>query len=106
MPVTAWPSYLLRGVPASTRALLSEQAAADDVSLADVIRLSLCARYHMECDRVSFGYQPHLDSGDETILIRIQPEVWMEMKRETESMYGATKKLILESIDAYLEATQ
>ena len=105
MAVSDWPSYLLRGVPADTRALLSEQAAADDVSLADVVRAALCRRYHVDCDNASFGYQPTLDSGGDVILIRLQPEVWKLMKKETRGRYGETKKLILQAIDDYLEAT-
>ena len=72
MSVTDWPSYLLRQIPADTRALLSEQAEADDVSLSDVIRQALCHRYRMDCDPESFGYQPATDSGSDVILIRIQ----------------------------------
>ncbi len=104
MAVTSWPSYLLRGVPADTRALLSEQAEADDVSLADVVRQALCARYLMECDNASFKYQASLDTDGDVLLIRIQPEVWKLIKRETRGKYGETKRLILESIDDYLEA--
>ncbi len=104
--VTDWPAYLLRGVPADTRALMSEQAAADDVSLADVVRAALCERYKMDCDTASFKYQAALDTGGDVILVRIQPEVWRKMKKETHGKYGQTKKLILESIDTYLEATQ
>ncbi len=112
MAVTDWPAYVLRGVPASTRALLSEQAEADDVSLADVVRQALCARYQMDCDNASFGYQPALDSGNEIILVRIQPEVWRQLKKEagatrtTTAKYGRTKQIILSAIDTYLEATQ
>ncbi len=106
MAVTAWPAYLLRGIPAATRQLLSEQAAADDVSLADVVRQALCSRYQMECEPASYLYQPKLDNGGDVILVRIQPEVWRKMKKETRGKYGETKRLILESIDHYLEATQ
>jgi predicted HicB family RNase H-like nuclease len=103
--VTQWPSYLLRGVPADTRALLSEQAQADDISLGDVVRQALCHHYNMDCDTVSFGYQPELDTDGDVLLVRIQPEVWRKMKRETRAKYGATKALILQCIDDYLEAT-
>lgn len=105
MAVTDWPAYLLRGVPADTRAALSEQAEADDISLADVIRQALCHRYRMDCDHASFGYQPTLDSGGDVILIRLQPEVWKLVKKETRGKYGQTKALILESIDDYLGET-
>lgn len=106
MAVTNWPAYLLRGIPPGLRDQLSEQALADDVSLADVIRQALCARYRMECEHMSFSYQADLDSGGDVILIRLQPEVYRLVKKETRNRYGAVRKLILESLTDYLEATQ
>ncbi len=105
MTVTDWPSYLLRGVPADTRALMSEQAQADDVSLADVVRQALCHHYEMECDNASFKYQAALDTDGDVLLVRIQPEVWRKLKKETRGKYGETKRLILQCIDDYMEAT-
>ena len=106
MTVTKWPSYLLRSIPEDTRALLSEQAQADDISLGDVVRQALCHHYNMDCDTVSFGYQPQLDTDGDVLLVRIQPEVWRKLKKETRGKYGETKKLILQCIDDYMEATQ
>lgn len=106
MTVSDWPSYIIRGIPADTRALLSHRSEQGDVSLADVVRLALCHRYQLDCDPASFRYQAHLDSGNDTILVRIQPEVWAAMKKETRGRYGETKKLILESLNTYLEGTQ
>ncbi len=110
--VAKWPSYLLRQIPPKTRAALSARAQADDVSLADVVRQALCARYITDCDPASFGYQPDLDTNGDILLIRVQPDVWKKLKREagasrtTPARYGATKALILEAIDNYLEGTQ
>ena len=106
MTVRDWPAYLLRSIPADTRALLSEQAEADDVSLADVVRQALCRRYGLDCDPASFGYQPGLDSGNDVLIVRIQPEVWRLLKKETRSRYGETRLVILESLDEYLEVTK
>lgn len=107
MAVKQWPAYVLRGIPTDTRTLLSEQAEADDISLGDVIRAALCRHYRMDCDHASFGYQPGLDTRDDTLLFfRIQPEIWKLMKRETHGKYGETKRLILQAVDDYLEATQ
>ena len=106
MVVRNWPAYLLRGIPPDTRSLMSEQAEADDISLADVVRLSLCHHYRMDCDPASYSYQPTLDTGDDTLLIRLQPELWKAIKKETRGRYGETKKLILQAVDDYLEATQ
>lgn len=103
MTVKQWPAYLLRGIPPSLRDQLSGQAAADDVSLADVIRQALCRRYDLECEPASFGYQPDLDSGGDVILVRLQPELWKLMKRETRSRYGAFRQLILQTLTDYLK---
>lgn len=103
MTVTDWPSYLLRAIPPRTRALMSERAEADDISLADVVRQALCHHYKMDCDPASFGYQAGLDSNGDALLVRVQPEVFRKMKRETRGKYGATKALILEALTDYLE---
>jgi hypothetical protein len=104
MSAAKWPAYLLRGVNPHLRNQLSDQAAADDVSLADVIRQALCQHYGLDCDPASNGYQPTLDTGGDVILVRLQPELWVAMKKETRSRYGATRQLILETLTNYLEA--
>lgn len=105
MAVSDWPAYLLRNIPHDLRETLSEQAEADDVSLADVIRQALCQRYDMECEPASYGYQPTLDSGADIILIRLQPEVFKLIRKETRGRYGETRRLILETLTDYLEET-
>ena len=105
MAAAKWPAYLLRGVPPLLRDQLSEQAAADDVSLADVIRQALCLHYDMDCDPASNGYQSALDTGGDVILVRLQPELWVAMKKETRSRYGETRKFILETLTHYLKET-
>ena len=102
MTVSEWPSYILRGIPPSTREAMSERALRDDTSLADVIRQALCAHYNLDCDPASFGYQAELDTAGDDLLVRVQPDVWRLMKRETRSKYGATKTLVLQSLNDYL----
>ena len=106
MTVAEWPSYVLRGIPAETRGLMTARAAEDDCSLADVIRQALCARYELDCDPASFGYQHDLDTGNDTLLVRVQPAVFRKMKRETRGRYGATKTLVFQALNDYLEVTQ
>ncbi len=99
--VAQWPSYLLRSIPPDTRAAMSARAEADDVSLVDVVRLALCARYRADCD-------PAFDTNNDILLIRVQPAVWKALKREagasrtTPARYGLTKQIILSAIDDYL----
>lgn len=106
MTVSDWPAYLLRNIPADTREAMTARALRDDTSLADVVRQALCAHYQMECDPASFRYQAQLDTGGDTILIRVQPDVWKMMKKETRAKYGAFRQLILQSLSDYLKGTQ
>jgi len=103
MTVAEWPAYLLRSIPQHLREDMSARAAHDDISLADVVRQALCHHYQMDCDPASFGYQAHLDTGGETILVRLQPDLWGLMKKETRAKYGAFRQLILQSLTDYLE---
>lgn len=105
MNVSEWPSYLIRNIPPHTREDMSARAAQDDVSLADVVRQALCHHYQLDCDPASFGYQPDLDAANDFLLIRVQPNLFKLMKKETRGRYGATKALILQSLNEYLEAT-
>ena len=102
--VATWPSYLLRGVPQQTRLHMSDRALRDDVSLADVVRQALCNHYDLDCDPASYRYQPDLDTGNNVLLIRFQPDVWKLMRKETRARYGEFRRLILQSLDDYLEA--
>lgn len=103
MTVIGWPSYLLRGIPPQTRALLTAEARVRDVSLSDVIRQALCRRYGFECPPESTGYLPGRDSGNTVILLRLQPELYKEIKRETKNRYGAVRTLILQTLDQHLK---
>lgn len=103
MTVAEWPAYLIRGIPTDTRAAMTDRALRDDTSLADVVRQALCAHYQLDCDPKSFRYQQELDTGGDTILLRVQPDVWVLMKKETRAKYGAFRQVILQSLDNYLE---
>ena len=105
MTVTEWPAYLLRSIPQHLREDMSARAAYDDISLADVVRQALCHHYKLDCDPASFGYQAELDTGGETILVRLQPDLWAMMKKETRARYGAFRQLILQSLTDYLGET-
>jgi len=105
MTVSDWPAYLLRGIPSHLREDMTARAAYDDVSLADVVRQALCHHYELDCDPASFGYQAELDTSSDMLLVRLQPDLWKLMQKETRRKYGATKTLILESLTDYLEAT-
>lgn len=103
MTVKEWPSYLLRSIPHDTRTLMTARALRDDVSLADVARQAICQRYRLDCPPASSRYQPALDTGNDVLIIRLQPDAYKKLKRETGQRYGAIRHVILESLTDYLE---
>ena len=103
MPVKNWPSYLLRGVPPRSRALLSARAEDEDMSVADVIRGILCRHYRLDCPTVSSRYEPARDHGGGTLTLRLQPELWMLLKKDTRGRYGEMRRLILTILEDTLE---
>ena len=105
MTVKQWPSYLLRSIPHDTRTQMTARALRDGCSLADVARQAICHRYKMNCEHASSRYQPQLDTGNDVLIIRLQPDAYRKLKRETGQRYGAIRHVILESLTDYLEAT-
>lgn len=102
--VTDWPAYLLGGVPPQQRALLSAMAEHEDVSVSDVVRGILCRHYGLDCEPVSFKYDGDRDRQGERLLLRLQPELWRKMKKDTKGRYGAFRALIQQILDDTLEA--
>lgn len=102
--VTDWPAYLLNDVPPHQRALLSAMAEHEDVSVSDVVRGILCAHYGLECEPVSFKYDGDRDRQGERLLLRLQPELWRKLKKDTKGRYGAFRALIQQILDDTLEA--
>lgn len=103
--VTDWPAYLLNGVPPRQRALLSQMAQEQDVSVSDVVRGILCKHYGFDCDPVSFKYDADRDQQGDRLLLRLQPELIRAMRKETAGRYGAFRALIQQILDDTLEET-
>src|SRR3954467_8129250 len=100
-PVSRWPSYLLKDIPVTRRRRLSKTAAAWDVSVADVVRSLLCARYALDCPPESYGYDRSRDTKATTIVLRLQPELVKKLAGEGRRGNGTKKKIILEAIETH-----
>ena len=101
--VIGWPSYLLRGIPPTLTDRLTNAALEADMSVNDIIRQALCARYRMDCPHES-TMNTHRYYGGDVLLLRLQPELYRQIKKETRNRYGAVRTLILATLDDYLEA--
>lgn len=104
--VGTWPTYLLTNVPESDRRALSEEAAAQDSSVADVVRAILCARLRLDCPRESLRYAPEQDTGATTLLLRLQPKLARALDREVARTGYSKRRIILESIEGHYEGSR
>lgn len=99
--VARWPTYLLKNINESERRSLSSEAAAQNVSVSDVVRGLLCARYELVCPPESYRYEPDRDTGARTILLRLQPKLARALEREQRRTGHSRRRIILETIEAH-----
>lgn len=94
--------YLLTGLPESERRFLTASAAARNISIADVVRSILCARYRLVCPQVSTHYNAAKDSGTTTtLLLRLHPNLDAKLKRERTRTGRSQRRLIIEAITSH-----
>jgi len=96
--VARWPSYLLKDIPESERRSLSTAAAAQNISVSDVIRRLLCARYKLDCPPESYRYDPGRDGGNPDILLRLQPKLKAKIELEAGRTRRSKRDIMLETI--------
>lgn len=104
--VKTWPSYLLKGIPQEIRTALILEAVDRDLSVNDVIRDALCKRYGLDCDPESTMHVAGRYLGGDVLLLRLQPELYKEIKKETRNRYGAVRTLILDTLTEHLEGAR
>lgn len=74
-------------------------AAAQNISVADVVRRLLCDRYELSCPPVSRrGYEVARDSGAANILLRLQPKLMRRLEREAAETGKTKRAIVLEAI--------
>lgn len=95
--VTWWPTYLLKSIPEKTRSRLTDEARDRDVSVSDVIRQTLCARYGLHCPQASYHYDSR-DAGSRTMLLRLQPKLRKALDAEAEEAGVPLRMLILDTL--------
>jgi hypothetical protein len=106
LPVRYWPSYLL-DLPPELREKIEESAKISGESMSEIIRQALCSQFIVHCDPVEASSSgPQLIRGTERMILRLQPELFDEIKRQAES--GLTmRSLVLDALYAhYREDTQ
>jgi len=106
MIVRDWPTYLLKNIPRDIRAGIEEEAGAG--SMAEVVRGILCEHYGLDCRKVVARNRFIAVNGTETMLLRLQPELWEEIKKEakrrgTKKRPFPIRSVIIEALEAHYE---
>lgn len=104
MSVRSWPTYLLRDIPEATRTALEEDAEREERSLIEIIREILCSHYGLDCEPVTAAGRSKFTDGTNTMLLRLQPELWEAIRRDIAAediLYGAPHKIIHGILSAY-----
>lgn len=101
--VASWKPYLLKEIPDSERRSLSASAAAQNLSVTDIVRRILCARYRLDCPPESYGYDAERDKQATTVLLRLQPKLTGALERESKRTGKTRRSIILLAIQTHYE---
>ena len=113
MSVRRWPTYLLNGIPPEVRQAIEEDALAEEISLAEVMRQILCAHYELSCEPVeTFSKPPPPNQGTATMVLRVHPDLFSAIKQDAGkagtsygTAYGGMRKRIIEILSEHYERT-
>jgi len=97
--VLRWPSYLLKNIPPELRAEIEREAGVD--TLSDTIRAILCAHYSLDCDPVQTRNRFARINGTDTMILRLQPELFAEIRRDATAREESTRTVIIEALEAH-----
>ena len=98
-----WPTYLLKNIPAEVRRGIEEDAGAG--SMSEVIRGILCAHYELDCEPVLTRNKFLKVDGTETMVLRLQPELWKAIRREGKRRKIPTRSVIIEALELHYAVT-
>lgn len=116
--VRTWPMYTFHApraaadgkqarihsaMPEWIREAISEEAEELNLSLADTIRQTLCARFRLDCQPQGFGYYSERDQGAVGLVIRVHPDLFAAIKVEAERSQRTMRAVILETLETHYE---
>lgn len=95
-----WPTYLLKNIPPEVRTGI-EQDEHLEGSMAEVIRRILCAHYDLDCEFVVARNKFIRVAGTDTMVLRLQPELWKQIKWESKRREVTTRTVIIDALEAH-----
>ena len=99
----AWSRFLLRNIDPDLLSRLIKDAKAEGRSLSDYIRAVLCDHYLMDCP--PSAAPTRLEFGATTLLLRLQPELFTEIRADADSRKMSMRLVIFEILEARYAVT-
>jgi hypothetical protein len=96
-----WPTYLLKSIPRDIREGIEQEAGTG--SMAEVIRSILCEHYGLDCEPVIARNKFLKINGTETMVLRLQPELWSAIKRDAKKQHRPHRSVIIEALADHYE---
>ena len=102
MIVRDWPTYLLKSIPRDIREGIEREAGAG--SMAEVIRSILCEHYGLDCEPVIARNKFLKINGTDTMVLRLQPELWSAIRKDAGKRDVPHRAVIIEALEAHYAA--
>lgn len=103
----AWNYFLLRSTGPELQKALRVEAQDKQLPLAEVIRSALCEHYELECRPIKGVIRRDAWENVDTILLRLQPELFQAVKSDAAKTGESMRALILQALEArYLREEQ
>ena len=102
-PGRAWPTYFLKRVPDQLKDNLNTDAETRDVSVADVIRMILCAHYRLDCPPRSTMFHGGIRPHTQNTILRLQPGLWRALKDDQKISGRDLRDLIITTLEKHYD---
>ena len=96
-----WPTYLLKNIPREVREGIELEAGSG--AMAEVVRGILCAHYSLDCDPVLTRNKFLKVNGTETMILRLQPALFKEIRKEARRRKIPTRSVIIEALESHYQ---
>lgn len=93
-----WILFLLREIPEELLVLIRDDALEGERSLSDLMRSILCSHYELDCPPSGSASKY---GGSNTLLLRLQPELFDTIKADAAALGTPMRALILDILEAH-----
>jgi hypothetical protein len=98
------PRFLVRDMSPHLRKLLEQDAQQEDQSLSETMRGILCAHYSLDCSEIEGALRTDVWNGSQTVLLKLQPELFKEIKTDSAHTGESMRSLIIAALEGHYAA--